>query len=159
MRPVTRTKAKVIADARARVPSGIDYSPCAGRSAHLAWAGPIRGARGSRRVIQKDAGRIRGLRRLLVAFATSGAASLVVVSAASADPVEHVSNSLDTGTGSLRQAMTDVDPGGEIVFDSATDDPGLADQIMIDKDVTITGLGAGTTTITGDSNRSPTTSP
>jgi hypothetical protein len=87
------------------------------------------------------------------ATAASCALALAVFApAASAGPLEHVSNSNDTGAGSLRQAMTAVDPGGEIVFDSPTDDPGLLDQIMIDKDMTITGLGAGTTTISGASN-------
>src|SRR3954471_9767678 len=92
-------------------------------------------------------------RRRSVPMVVAGCALVLGIAApaASADPVVHVNNSLDTGSGSLRQAMADVDAGGEIVFDAGAD-PVLDSQILINQDVTISGLGAGTTTITGDSN-------
>jgi hypothetical protein len=71
--------------------------------------------------------------------------------AASADPVTYVLNSDNLGIGSLRDAMAAVDPGGEVVFDNPDADPVLTGQILISKDVTITGLGAGTSTISGGS--------
>jgi hypothetical protein len=73
----------------------------------------------------------------------------VFVPAAEAAPTETVTNTNDDGPGSLRAAMTAVDNGGEIFFASAAIDPGLDFEILIDKNVTITGLGAGTTKITG----------
>lgn len=94
----------------------------------------------------------RRSRGTLVAAAGCALALGVFASAASADPVEHVINSTDADPGSLRAAMIAVDPGGEIVFDGPAVDPTLHSEIMINKNVTITGLGAATTRISGSSN-------
>src|SRR4051794_37787265 len=94
----------------------------------------------------------RWSRRPLVAAVGCALAIGIFAPAATAAPVEHVNNSANSGAGSLREAMTNVDAGGEIVFDLATADPVLLSQIQIDRNVTISGLGAGTTKITGASN-------
>ncbi len=73
----------------------------------------------------------------------------VLATPAAAVPVAHVNSSADTGPGTLRQAVVDVDDGGTIVFDFAFADPGLSSQIFIDRNVTIAGLGAGVTKISG----------
>jgi hypothetical protein len=54
-----------------------------------------------------------------------------------------VANSNDTGTGSLRQAIADICPGGTINFPSslAGQTITLASQLRIDKDLTIDGSG------------------
>jgi hypothetical protein len=62
----------------------------------------------------------------------------------------------DSGSGSLRAAITQADPGDTIVFD-----PGLAGQtitltsatLTVDKDLTINGLGADQLTVSGNSQR------
>jgi len=59
-----------------------------------------------------------------------------------------VVNNLDSGAGSLRQAVIDACPGSTITFDSAV--TGLiyqSGQIVIDKNLTIEGPGAGVLTI------------
>jgi hypothetical protein len=93
------------------------------------------------------AGRRRGM---LVAVVGCALALGAFVPAAVAAPTEHVTNSLDDGNpGSLRYAVANVDLGGNIVFDSAAAQPALSTQIPITKSMTITGLGGGTTTISG----------
>lgn len=60
-----------------------------------------------------------------------------------AAPIETVINTNDAGPGSLRQAILDVDSGGEIVFD-LPDGPQtltLTSTLTIDKSLTITGPG------------------
>src|SRR5690606_4867459 len=63
------------------------------------------------------------------------------------EPSVVVFNNADSGAGSLRQAVLDVCPGGTITFDpdffmdSAATPIQLLSEIVIDKDVTIAGLG------------------
>ena len=66
-----------------------------------------------------------------------------------------VANTNDSGPGSLRDAVANTDPGGTVDFD-----PSLANEtitlttgeIIIDKDLTITGLGPNSITISGGNN-------
>ena len=67
-----------------------------------------------------------------------------------AAPVEIVTNTNDAGAGSLRQAIADVDPGGEIIFGLPGAGPHIiviASPLEIDKSLTITGSGADLLTI------------
>ncbi|MDA2919258.1 hypothetical protein MYX76_07185 [Desulfobacterota bacterium AH_259_B03_O07] len=67
-------------------------------------------------------------------------------------PTLTVTNTNDSGTGSLRETIANTDPGGTVDFD-----PSLANQtitlttgeIVIDKDLIISGLGANSLTISG----------
>jgi len=93
---------------------------------------------------------------LLLAFvlltATANAAPLVVT------------NTSDNGAGSLRQAILSAAAGDEIVFQIPISDAGYSSttgvytitltsgQLLIDKDLTITGLGARVITINGHRN-------
>jgi predicted outer membrane repeat protein len=65
---------------------------------------------------------------------------------------QEVTNTNDSGTGSLRQAITDVSPGGTITFNlsSYPDTIYLSSQLLIDKNLTITGPGADQLTISGN---------
>src|SRR5882672_6980482 len=65
----------------------------------------------------------------------------------------HVTNPNDSGPGSLRDAITVASRGDEIQFDAAL--AGLpivltAGELMIDKDLTITGLGRDQTIVDGN---------
>jgi hypothetical protein len=70
-------------------------------------------------------------------------------------PTLTVTNTNDSGPGSLRDTIAIIDPGGTVDFD-----PSLANQaitlttgeIIIDKDVTIMGLGPNTITISAGNN-------
>lgn len=67
-----------------------------------------------------------------------------------AAPVETVTNTNDAGPGSLRQAIADVDPGGEITFNipgAAPHTITLASSLIIDKPMTITGPGSDVLTL------------
>src|SRR4051794_22047241 len=90
-------------------------------------------------------------RRLLLPVVGCALALGFFAPAASAAPVTYVLNSDNVGLGSLRDAIAAVDSGGEVLFNNPDADPVLTGQILINKDVTITGLGAGTTTISGGS--------
>jgi hypothetical protein len=59
-----------------------------------------------------------------------------------------VSNTNDSGAGSLRDAVANTSAGGEITF-STTGTITLSSQIIIDKALTITGPGVGSLTISG----------
>lgn len=63
-----------------------------------------------------------------------------------------VTNSNDSGAGSFRQAVLDAVAGGTIVFDAATNGNTivLTSQVMINKNLTISGNGEGQTMISGD---------
>jgi len=68
-----------------------------------------------------------------------------------AAPLETVTNVNDMGAGSLRQAIMDVDPGGEIVFNIPGAGPysiTLDDSLIIVKAMTITGPGSDILTVT-----------
>src|SRR3954469_22290070 len=91
-------------------------------------------------------------KRLLMLVAGCATALGIFAPAASADPVTYVLNSDNVGIGSLRDAIAAVEPGGEVVFDAPNADPVLTGQILISKDLTITGLGEGTTAISGGAN-------
>lgn len=61
-----------------------------------------------------------------------------------AAPLETVTNTNDSGAGSLRQAIAEVDTGGEIVFNLPGAGPHtifIASTLDIDKSLTITGTG------------------
>lgn len=67
-----------------------------------------------------------------------------------AAPVEIVNNTNDSGVDSLRQAITDVDIGGEIIFDlpgSGPDTIFISSPLEIDKSMTISGPGESLLTI------------
>jgi hypothetical protein len=71
----------------------------------------------------------------------SGAATLVVA------------NSNDSGSGSLRQAISDASPGDEIRFDPALAGTPVVlttGELLIDRDLTITGLGRDWTILDGN---------
>ena len=68
-----------------------------------------------------------------------------------AAPEEVVTNLNDSGVGSLRQAIIDVNDGGTITFlDGLTGTITLSDQLTIDKALTITGPGADQLTVSGN---------
>lgn len=67
-------------------------------------------------------------------------------------PVETVTNTNDAGPGSFRQAIADVDPGGSILFDQSTFGQAInltSGSLVIDKDISIFGLGRLDTIIDG----------
>ncbi len=69
-----------------------------------------------------------------------------------AAPIETVTNTNDAGAGSLRQALADVDPGGEIIFNLPGAAPHtifISDTLLITKGLTITGPGRSFLTING----------
>ncbi|GJM15414.1 MAG: CSLREA domain-containing protein [Thermodesulfobacteriota bacterium] len=77
---------------------------------------------------------------------------LVFPSLLFAAPIETVTNTNDAGAGSLRQAITDVNTGGEIVFNLPGPGPHtilITDTLDIDKSLTITGPGQNFLTING----------
>lgn len=76
---------------------------------------------------------------------------LVISSVSYADPVETVTTTNDLGMGSLRQAIADVDPGGNIIFDLPGAPPhtiALASELLIDKALTIQGPGSNLLEVT-----------
>jgi|GEM_PF-1278056 len=80
---------------------------------------------------------------------------LLCFSATAGDAVT-VTNNSDSGAGSLRQAIADVDTGGTISFDNALsgDVITLSSEITINKSLTIQGLGADKLSVSGNnSNR------
>jgi hypothetical protein len=67
-----------------------------------------------------------------------------------AAPLETVTNTNDAGAGSLRQAIADVDPGGEIIFNIPGAGPHTiftSSPLEIDKALTIKGPGENLLTI------------
>lgn len=69
-----------------------------------------------------------------------------------AAPLETVTNTNHAGPGSLRQAIADVNPGGEIVFNLPNAGPHtifITDDLLISKSMTITGQGQNALTING----------
>ncbi|MGB2692097.1 MAG: right-handed parallel beta-helix repeat-containing protein, partial [Thermodesulfobacteriota bacterium] len=67
-----------------------------------------------------------------------------------AAPVETVTNRNDTGAGSLRQAIAEVDTNGKIVFDIAGPGPNtivVSTPLEIDKSMTISGPGQNLLTV------------
>jgi hypothetical protein len=82
------------------------------------------------------------------------AAMLVIVAAgfaadASAQSTITVTNSNDSGTGSLRWAVASASAGDTIVFSSGSMITLTSGEIVIDKDLTVTGLGPTSTFISG----------
>ena len=77
-------------------------------------------------------------------------AILITVLPAQAAPIETVSNTLDSGAGSLRDAIANVDPNGEIVFTVTGTITLTTGQLLIDKELTITGPGSANLTISGN---------
>src|SRR6056297_4282133 len=83
-------------------------------------------------------------------------AILLLCFSATAGELETVTNTSDSGAGSLRQAIADVDTGGTISFDNALsgDVITLSSEITINKSLTIQGLGADKLSVSGNnSNR------
>src|SRR5688572_29757124 len=79
---------------------------------------------------------------------TSSASSLAVQGGCTTDPV--VINNLDSGAGSLRQAIADACDGSTITFNMATVTSPITlttAELLINKNLTITGPGASTLTI------------
>ena len=77
-------------------------------------------------------------------------ALLLVPSLLYAAQLETVTNANDVGGGSLRQAIADVDPGGEIIFNIPGAGPHTiftSSPLEIDKSMTIKGPGANLLTI------------
>ena len=61
-----------------------------------------------------------------------------------------VMNLNDSGTGSLRQAIADIASGGEIIFDVGLSGTiGLTSELVIDRNLTITGPGAAVIALSG----------
>jgi len=78
------------------------------------------------------------------------AAALAFASSSQAAATEEVQNLNDSGAGSLRQAITDVDSGGTITFKSGLEGTiTLESELTIDKSVTIEGPGADAITLDG----------
>ena len=70
-----------------------------------------------------------------------------------AAPLETVTNTNDAGAGSLRQAISDVDPGGEIVFNlpgAAPHTININSTLAINKSLTISGPGRNLLSINGN---------
>lgn len=87
-------------------------------------------------------------------LAAAGAlfASLALAASSQAAATEEVQNLNDSGAGSLRQAIADVDSGGTITFKSGlTGTIVLESELAIDKSVTIEGPGADAITLDGQS--------
>jgi hypothetical protein len=63
-----------------------------------------------------------------------------------------VTNLLDTGPGSLRQAIFDTPPGGTVDFQSGLTGTIIlnSNELVIDKNLTISGLGAAVMTVSGN---------
>ena len=64
-----------------------------------------------------------------------------------------VTNNNDSGPGSLRQAISDASPGDTIDFDSSLNGQTItltSGELLIDKDLTIAGLGTNLLTISGN---------
>lgn len=77
---------------------------------------------------------------------------LVTIPDLLAAPLETVTNVNDIGAGSLRQAILDVNTGGEIIFDLPGAPPHtifVQSELLIDKSLTISGPGANLLTIDG----------
>jgi hypothetical protein len=69
-----------------------------------------------------------------------------------ASPTVNVLNLNDSGPGSLRQAIADAPPGGTVYFQSGLTGPITltTGELLIDKDLTITGPGADVITVSGN---------
>lgn len=92
----------------------------------------------------------RPLLPLLLAL-LAALAGAVVAPAARGAAVETVTNLDDTGAGSLRQAVADVDAGGSIAFAAGLNGTiTLASQLDVAKALTIEGPGAQELTISGN---------
>ena len=87
--------------------------------------------------------------RSRIATSVAVAATLAFGAAtAQAAPTETVTNLNDSGAGSLRQALADVDAGGTVSFDSSVSGTiELQTALVVDKSFTLTGPGARQVTI------------
>jgi len=96
---------------------------------------------------------VKAIHLILACFLVIGLAlRLTQAMVAHADAVEVVTNTNDSGTGSLRQAIADVDPGGTITFNIALPNTITltTGELIISKNLTITGLGANLLIISGN---------
>jgi hypothetical protein len=85
------------------------------------------------------------------ALASAGAAATVALSATPAGAATIVvTNTDDSGAGSLRQALADANDGDVIDLTGISGQITLASELVITDIVTITGPGAGVLTISGD---------
>jgi len=74
-------------------------------------------------------------------------ATLLPAVTATAAPTEVVANGDNSGTGSLRRAIEDVDPGGTITIPASVGEIALDTELVIDKSLTIEGAGLAQTAI------------
>lgn len=74
-------------------------------------------------------------------------AMLLLAGTAVAAPTVVVANGNDSGPGSLRQALEDVDPGGTITIPASVGEISLDTELVINKSLTIEGAGASRTAI------------
>lgn len=77
---------------------------------------------------------------------------LLIPSVSFAAMLETVTNNNDSGPGSLRQALADVDPFGEVRLDASIDGMTIAltsGELVIDKDISLIGVNAPNTIIDG----------
>lgn len=86
---------------------------------------------------------------MLVALGLALVAPFIAPQVARAQTIT-VSNTNNVGAGSLRQAISDAEPGDTITFTDGLDTILLTGQIVIDKNLTIAGPGADILTILSD---------
>ncbi|HVV91503.1 MAG TPA: hypothetical protein VHB53_13490, partial [Solirubrobacterales bacterium] len=81
------------------------------------------------------------------AILTAMLAMLLLAGPAAAVPTVVVANGNNSGPGSLRQALEDVDPGGTVRIPASVSEIALDTELVINKSLTIEGAGAGQTAI------------
>src|SRR5215510_4074582 len=99
--------------------------------------------------------RLNTYRAAVLALFFAGA-TLLGTSAASAATIT-VINTNDSGPGSLRQALAHANDGDTIDFDSSLNGQRItltSDQLVVNRSVTISGLGANNLTVDGNANGS-----
>ncbi len=92
------------------------------------------------------------VRLYLILIATAVVLTLGAVGNTASANIITVTNTNDNGTGSLRHVITDANAGDDIVFDASLSGQTITlttGQLIVDKDLTITGLGEDNLAVSG----------